>query len=66
MKSKEEHYGETVTVSVEIERMRKDNCLCLQCLNIKGCPYAKKFYDVCKVGGIALAVTRCREFEEHI
>ena len=59
---KEEHYGEEVWVSPEAERIRKSDCLCLNCHRIDQmpkCTIAKKLFFVCVGNDLALAVTRC-------
>jgi hypothetical protein len=58
-----------VWVNPTTESLRKDECLCLNCAKCRPgqpyhCPIAQALFDVCKKGKIALAVTRCPEWEE--
>ncbi len=59
------HYGEQVWVNPTTESLRRTECLCLNCDNLKpgrsdNCHMAKAFYQVCVEENVALAVTRCR------
>lgn len=56
---KQTHHGVVVSVEVHMEKMRKYKCLCLNCAYIEACEWAKKLYEACKDGNIALAITRC-------
>lgn len=58
----EVHYGEEVFVNTLTERLRGEECLCLNCGRLDKCPPAKAFYELCKRYHIALAVTRCGEW----
>ena len=64
-KPKEEvHYGETVWVNPTTENLRRDECLCFNCDNMKPgepdhCHIASAFYEVCKRENVALIVARC-------
>ena len=59
----EVHYGGHVWVNPTTETLRKTECLCLNCSNMKqgntNCPIAKSLYGICVESNIALAVTRC-------
>ncbi len=60
-----------VWVNPVTETMRKDECLCLNCANLKpnqrdNCSFAQAFYDTCVKGKIALMVTRCPIFVPKI
>jgi len=57
-----EAYGETVWSDTEMDKLRKENCLCLRCARLKrktGCLVAKDLYEICKEYDLALMVTRC-------
>jgi hypothetical protein len=61
---KEMHYGQEVWVNPTTESIRKEECLCLNCGNLKpgqpdNCHIAQAFYQVCVQDNVALAVTRC-------
>lgn len=65
---KEVHYGKEAWVNPITELLRKDECLCLNCNNLKpgkldNCRIAQAFYEVCVRENVALAVTRCPLFE---
>jgi hypothetical protein len=50
----------------EMDKLRKDRCLCLKCTNIDECETAAEFYRVCSRNNVALAVTRCPEWKKAI
>jgi hypothetical protein len=61
---KETHYDKEVFVNPTTEPLRKTECLCLNCGNLKpgqsdNCPIAQAFYKVCFRENVALMVTRC-------
>ena len=60
----ETHYGSQVWVNPTTELLRKSECLCLNCDNLKpsqpdNCHIAQAFYEVCRRENVALAITRC-------
>ena len=60
----EKYHGATVSVNPTMESMRKDECLCLHCDNLKPgqpnhCPIASQLYQVCVRENVALILTRC-------
>lgn len=60
----EKHYEVAVWVNKTTEAMRKTECLCLHCVNMKPgeeghCLKAQALFGVCIEGDIALTVTRC-------
>lgn len=62
------HYNKVVWVNPTTEPLRKQECLCLNCSRMKPgqedhCPLAKKLYEACVGGDIALAVTRCASWQ---
>lgn len=61
---KEAHYGQKVWVNPITEALRKSECLCLNCGNLKpgqpdNCPIAQLFYEICVTNNVAIATTRC-------
>lgn len=61
---KETHYGQEVWVNPTTESIRKEECLCLNCGNLKpgqpdNCPIAQSFYEICVKKNVAMAITRC-------
>ena len=63
----ESHYGATVWVNPTTEALRRTECLCLNCGNMKPgqadhCPIALMLYGACVKGNVALTVTRCPEW----
>lgn len=52
-------YGTEVFQSVDMDELRKTECMCLNCKIIKDCLRAESLYDICKEHNIALMVTRC-------
>ncbi len=60
----EEHYGKRVFVNPTTEYIRRAECLCLNCGNLKpgqpdNCQIAQALFEVCVRENVALAVTRC-------
>jgi hypothetical protein len=65
----EKHYGEVVWVNLTTERLRQDECLCLNCGKLKpgqpdNCQRAQAFYEICVQANIAIIITRCRDWDE--
>ena len=61
---KEVHYGHEVYVNPVTELMRKSECLCLNCGNLKpgqpdNCHIAQELYQICVKRNVAFAITRC-------
>ncbi len=61
---KEKHYNQEVFVNPTTESLRRTECLCLNCDDLKpgqtgNCPIAQLFYQICVKENIALTVTRC-------
>jgi hypothetical protein len=53
------YYGKEAWANVELDTLRKNECLCLNCDNMTLCDVAKKFYEICKINNMAVAITRC-------
>lgn len=60
----EKHYGAMVHTNTYTDKLRKSQCLCLNCVDIDQCDIAKKLYETCKEYDLALMVTRCKNFTE--
>jgi hypothetical protein len=59
-------YGQYIWSDIEMDELRKERCLCLNCSRRKEqCARAKQFYLICKDYDMAMMITRCREFEEQ-
>ena len=60
---KEEHYGAEVFVNPTTESLRRSECLCLNCDNLKegdgNCIIAKELYQISVNWNVAMAITRC-------
>lgn len=61
---KMESYGKKVWANPTTESLRRSECLCLNCANLKpgqpdNCHIAQSLYEICVKENIALAVTRC-------
>ena len=57
-----EAYGKTVWADVEMDELRRERCLCLNCLWYDECAVAIALYAICRQFGVALAVTRCEDW----
>jgi len=60
----EEHHDAMVCVNTLTERLRRSECLCLNCINLKDCNYAQQLFELCRKGYVALMVTRCLGYHE--
>lgn len=61
---KETHYGKKVWVNPTTEALRKSECLCLNCGNMKpnqpaNCSIAESLFKISVNTNIAIAITRC-------
>ena len=67
-----ERYGMAVWELPEMDKIRKDNCLCLHCGNLKpnqpdNCKIAQAIYEnFCKVNGNAFIMTRCNTWVKKL
>jgi len=57
-------YGALVFSNEEMDALRRENCLCLNCGSLPDCPVAKQLLLLCKGEDLALAVTRCPKWTE--
>ena len=61
-KEQQTHYDTEVMVSIEIEKLRREHCLCLNCGSMKECAKAALLYNFCKLTDVAMAISRCPDF----
>ena len=61
--TKVERYGQMVHEHSEMDELRRSECLCLNCANLKDCDIAKAGYQLCITRQIAYMMTRCPQFE---
>jgi len=57
-------HGEKVWANEKMDALRREECLCANCASFEDCFAAKVLYFTCVHAGIALAVTRCRNWKE--
>ena len=57
----EEHYKTMVYTNTEMDELRREECLCINCSNVH-CKIAHDLYSTCKQFNVALMVTRCPNF----
>lgn len=62
------HYETPVWVNPTTEKIRKEECLCLNCTKLQpgtvnNCRIAQKLYGVCLAEKTALIITRCPEYQ---
>ncbi len=60
--NKEVHYNQSVSVNVEMDKLRKTECLCLNCGNLPACNKAEDLYKICIDHDMAMMITRCKSF----
>jgi len=58
-----EKYGREVWSHVEMDELRRSQCLCLNCALIRKCAIAQAGYRLCEKNGVAFAMTRCPKYE---
>jgi len=66
---KELHYGHEVWVNKTTEKLRRSECLCLNCNNLKpgqsnNCQVAQSLYGICLKENIAMIITRCPNWKK--
>ena len=56
-------YGVEVYADVEMDNLRRERCLCLNCsIMNSGCETAKELYESAKKNNLAMMITRCRTY----
>lgn len=61
---KETHYNHLVSVNLEMDKLRKTECLCFNCGNQPACLKSETLYKLCVEENIAMMITRCEDFIE--
>lgn len=59
----EEHHGVKVWANKPMDAARREECLCLACARLGRCAAAKRLYAECVGSNLALAVTRCPDWQ---
>jgi hypothetical protein len=54
-------YGTEVWADIEMDKIRKERCLCFNC-GIKECSTARTLYQICCDKKMAMMITRCLEY----
>jgi hypothetical protein len=62
-----EYYGKKMWRAVELDELRRTDCLCRNCDLLdkdpeKNCPHAQVLYALCQSVGMAIPVSRCALF----
>jgi hypothetical protein len=55
-------YGVKVWVDSEMDELRRERCLCLNCRILNDCDTAKNLYEICKTQDMAMMITRCKYY----
>ena len=53
---KQVHYGREVWANVEMDKLRKTECLCFNCANLP-CKNSDLIYNICKTKDMAMMIT---------
>jgi len=63
--SQQNHHNEIVWTNELMDELRRSECLCLNCqfMPIQNCIFSKKLFNLCKDFNLALAVTRCPDWQ---
>lgn len=56
-------YGAEVWSNDKTDKIRKQECMCLNCKALPSCATTKELYSICKNKNLALMVTRCKDFD---
>jgi len=62
---KEKKDPERIWVEIELDALRRDFCLCINCdrkndqLPYSSCPTAKRIYEICLDSHMSMAITKC-------
>jgi len=60
---KVEKYGQEVFEHEQMDLLRRDHCLCLNCKKMSYCNVAQVLFYVCVKSNMAMAITRCPDWE---
>lgn len=63
----EPHHGVMTWVNTTTDPLRNDLSMCMNCKRLKpgdmnNCNIAQKYYELCKEGGNAFIMTRCKHW----
>ncbi len=59
-------YGSTVWSNVEMDELRKTECLCLNCTDLESCWIANLLHEHCEFYNLAFMMTRCKDFKQKV
>lgn len=57
-------YNQLVYSNIEMDDIRKEECLCLNCSKMGACATAKALYKICCDDNVAMLITRCPKWEK--
>lgn len=58
------HHGSEVQTNTKMDALRREECLCVNCTEINTCDWASALFGLCTESNLALAVTRCPNFDQ--
>jgi len=61
----ENRYGVNVMENTFMDKLRKEQCLCLNCKKMP-CEQSQVLYYVCKKSNLAMAITRCPDWVNKV
>lgn len=61
---KVEKYGVEVYSNIEMDKLRKEECLCFNCLELGSCRKAVTLKCFCEDTNIAMMITRCPDWRK--
>ena len=61
----EKHHGAEVWSNRQMDKLRKTECLCLNCNHMTLCDTARTLHKLCVERNIAFCMTRCPEWGEE-
>lgn len=71
--ARQNHHNASVWTNVSMDKMRRSECLCLNCHNCGNgldgelcCPYSRLLFNFCRITDIALMITFCPTFKEKL
>ena len=59
-------YGVEVWCNSEMDKLRRENCLCLNCARMANCVTASLLYELCKAENVATMMTRCPQWKPDL
>jgi len=58
----QDYYGAFVWCDPKMDELRRKRCLCLRC-GVPFCATAEALFEICKARHLAVAITRCKNWE---